>query len=424
MHEHSVDAVPVPTAARSQGPGTAWAHFDKRALRACARLLGNSIKGRLQLTLPSGVKVTLGGARASDRVAALSLNAYTAFWRSLRRGSIGFAESYLCGELDSDDLVALFHFYIDNRMPLHRASCGWFRVHDQDRAFHYGRANTREGSRANIAAHYGLGNDFYRLWLDSSLTYSSALYAGADLSLEAAQQAKYDFIFDALDLTAGHRLLEIGCGWGAFACQAAVRGAWVTGLTVSREQLTTAQDVVRARGLETHVDLRLEDYRDAAGIYDRIVSIEMIEAVGEENWCRYFSTLRDRLAPGGMVVLQAITIEEALFDTYRSKADFIQRYIFPGGALPTRSLIAQHARAAGFDVEPLQAHGLSYARTLAEWRRRFHMNSPAIRALGFDDRFRRMWDYYLAYCQAGFERGTVDVGIYRLRPSGTHRRSV
>jgi cyclopropane-fatty-acyl-phospholipid synthase len=417
MHEPSVDAASVPTAARSQGFGRAWARFDEAVLRFCARLLGSSIKGCLRLTLPSGASVTLGSAMASDSVTPLLLNTYAAFWRSLRRGSIGFAESYLAGEIDSDDLVALFRFFIDNRMRIKRFACGSFRVHGRDRAFHHGRANTRDGSRANVSAHYGLGNEFYRLWLDSSLTYSSALYKGPDLSLEAAQQAKYAFIFDAIDLTSDHHLLEIGCGWGAFARQAATRGARVTGLTLSREQLTAARDMMRAQGLEMRVDLRLEDYRDAAGIYDRIVSIEMIEAVGEENWSRYFSTLRDRLAPGGIVVLQAITIEERLFDSYRSKVDFIQRYIFPGGMLPTRPLITQYARAAGFDVELLQAHGLSYARTLAEWRRRFHMNWPSIRALGFDERFRRMWDYYLAYCQAGFEGGTVDVGIYRLRQS-------
>ena len=423
MNERSsMDAVSG-TAARPQGSRSAWARLDKLVLRVCARLLGNAIEGRLQLILPSGASITLGHASASDRVAHLLLNSYAVFWRSLRRGSIGFAESYLAGEIDSDDLVALFRFYIDNRMPLRRAGWGWFRVRGQDRAFHHTRANTRNGSRANIAAHYSLGNDFYRLWLDTSLTYSSALYTSPDLSLEAAQQAKHDFILNALDLTTDHRLLEIGCGWGAFACQAATRGARVACLTLCREQLVAAHNMLRAQGLETRADLRLEDYRDVAGIYDRIVSIEMIEAVGEENWSLYFSTLRDRLAPDGIVILQAITIDEALFDTYRRKADFIQRHIFPGGMLPTRSLIIQHARASGFDVELLKTPCLSYTRTIAEWRRRFRMNWPAIRALGFDERFRRTWDYYLAYCQAGFERGTVDVGIYRLRPIGRQQQS-
>ena len=358
------------------------------------------------------------GDPASDQEADLSLCSYRAFWRTLRRGPIGFADAYVDGEIESDDLVSLFRFFVDNRMRLHRAGRGRFQVHAEDRSFHRTRANTREGSRANIAAHYDLGNDFYRLWLDPSLTYSSGLYTSPDQTLEDAQSAKYETVLTALDLATGQHVLEIGCGWGAFACRAAERGAHVTGLTLSREQQSAAREVASARGLDGRINLRLEDYRDVDGVYDRIVSIEMIEAVGEENWPRYFATLRDRLAPGGTIVLQAITIDEALFDNYRSRADFIQRYIFPGGLLPTHSRIVQHARAAGLDVERLHAFGPSYARTLVAWRQRFQANWPAIRALGFDERFRRMWNYYLDYCQAGFEHGTVDVGIYRLRPIG------
>jgi cyclopropane-fatty-acyl-phospholipid synthase len=283
--------------------------------------------------------------------------------------------------------------------------------------YHRSRSNTRAGSRANISAHYDLGNAFYRLWLDPSMTYSSALYASPHQSLETAQHAKCDRILDALELQSGQRLLEIGCGWGHFAMRAAERGAQVTGLTLSQEQLQEAQSLAERSGQNERTEFRLQDYRDTTETYDRIASVEMIEAVGEENWPDYFKTLHDRLTAGGTAVLQAITIDEAIYDTYRAKADFIQRYIFPGGTLPTHALIEQHAQAAGLTFETVELFGASYAKTLAEWRRNFHAAWPEIAKLGFDERFKRMWDYYLAYCEAGFERGTCDVGIYRLRKS-------
>jgi cyclopropane-fatty-acyl-phospholipid synthase len=388
--------------------------LDSAILRLCSRLIEPSAIGRLQLTLPSGASQLIEGTEPGID-AQLTLHSYDVFWRSLRSGSIGFAESVIAGHLHSDDLVALFGYFIGNRETLRGAGHGKFRVRTRERAYHQSRANTRDGSRANIAAHYDLGNAFYKLWLDSSLTYSSGLFVDPDMSLEAAQQAKYDLVLDALDLAPGHRLLEIGCGWGAFAARAVERGAEVTGLTLSREQLAEAQTLLRRLGLEAYSQIRLEDYRDTQGTYDRIASIEMIEAVGEENWPQYFQAIRDRLAPGGLAVIQAITIDERLFEGYRRKADFIQRYIFPGGMLPTRQLMQHHANAAGLEFETVHTFGASYARTLAEWRQRFHAGWPCIVALGFDERFRQMWDYYFAYCEAGFARGTVDVGIYRLR---------
>ena len=403
-------------AARQRQSGRSRLHrrFDDAILRICRRLLASSSTGRLHLTLPSGANAWIDGAKPGAH-AHLALRSYRAFWRSLRRGSIGFAESAIDGDLESHDLVALFAYFIDNREQLTRAGRNKFRVRRRDHAYHRSRANTRAGSRRNIAAHYDLGNEFYRLWLDPSLTYSSAFYASPGLSLEAAQQAKYDLIIDAADLETGQRVLEIGCGWGGFAARAAARGAHVTGLTLSHEQLREAQAMLDRHGHAARAAIQLLDYRDATGCYDRIVSIEMIEAVGEEHWPHYFSTIRDRLAPGGVAVLQAITIDEQLYDSYRRKADFIQRYIFPGGMLPTPGLMERHARASGLSFESVRTFGASYAITAAEWRRRFNAAWPGIRALGFDERFRRMWDYYLAYCEAGFERGTVTVGIYRLR---------
>ena len=387
--------------------------FDAVVLWTCDKLVGRRADGRLHLTLPSGASAVIGNRPGVE--ASLTLLSYGVFWKSLRRGSIGFADSVIAGECESSDLPALFRYFIDNKSTLHTAGRGYFRVRKPDRAFHAQRANTHDGSARNIAAHYDLGNAFYRLWLDASMTYSSGIYVQPDVTLEAAQQAKIARVLAALELQAGHRLLEIGCGWGALTAAAAQQGAIVTGLTLSREQFQASVERLRSLDLHGALDIRIEDYRDAAGTFDRIASIEMIEAVGEENWPRYFATLYDRLAPGGTAVLQAITIDAALYETYRRKADFIQRYIFPGGMLPTEGLMQQHAHAAGLTFERVETFAASYVLTLIEWRRRFHAAWPQIQALGFDERFRRTWDYYLAYCQAGFERGTIDVGIYRLR---------
>jgi cyclopropane-fatty-acyl-phospholipid synthase len=414
MPDKSADATRLPIPQRRSNRSGLRRRFDEAVLRICARLIAPTATGQLHLTLPSGANMLIQGAKPGTD-AQLALHSYGVFWRSIQRGSIGFAESMIEGETDSGSLVALFGYFIENKETLRRAGRGKFRVRQHDKAYHRSRTNTRDGSRANIAAHYDLGNAFYRLWLDPSMSYSSALYGRHDQSLETAQQAKCDCILDALDLRPGDRLLEIGCGWGNFAVRAAGRGVHVAGLTLSREQLAEAKALSGRSGHAANTEFRLEDYRDTAGTYDRIASIEMIEAVGEENWPHYFATLRDRLAPGGIAVLQAITIDEAIYDTYRAKADFIQRYIFPGGVLPTRMLMEQHALAAGLEFEPVLMFGASYARTLAEWRRNFQAAWPSITALGFDERFRRMWDYYLAYCEAGFERGTCDVGLYRLR---------
>jgi cyclopropane-fatty-acyl-phospholipid synthase len=275
-------------------------------------------------------------------------------------------------------------------------------------------ANTKTGSRRNIAFHYDLGNDFYRTWLDASMTYSSALYSRPDQGLEAAQERKLARILALLEMEEGHRVLEIGCGWGDLAARLAKSGCHVTGLTLSKEQLAHARALAQAEGIAGRTDLRLQDYRDVGGRYDRVVSIEMLEAVGERYWPTYFSTVRERLAPGGRAVLQVITIDEERFKTYRRSADFIQRYIFPGGMLPTRSIVAREAAQAGLRLVAEETFGASYALTLAEWRRRFFAAWPAIERLGFPPAFRRLWEYYLCYCEAGFRAGVIDVGLYVL----------
>jgi len=286
------------------------------------------------------------------------------------------------------------------------------------RLFHFAHRNSRRGSRENIAFHYDLGNAFYAQWLDPHLIYSSALHATGGESLEEAQALKLQRIVELLDLKAPMSVLEIGCGWGALALALAgapgSRGTHVTGLTLSAEQLAHAQQRVAGERLEAQIELRLQDYRDVQGRYDRIVSIEMLEAVGERYWPTYFDTLRHRLKPGGLAVVQVITIADAHFEHYRTHTDFIQRFIFPGGMLPSPSAMKTLAERAGLTMETAVTFGESYAITLVEWRRRFLLAWPAIEALGFDTAFRRLWEYYLCYCEAGFRAGRVDVGLYTL----------
>ncbi|WP_345900863.1 cyclopropane-fatty-acyl-phospholipid synthase family protein, partial [Martelella sp. UBA3392] len=277
------------------------------------------------------------------------------------------------------------------------------------------RRNSKSGSRRNIAFHYDLGNAFYKLWLDETMTYSSALYEGRDRSLSEAQTAKYDRIIARLQIGPEDRVLEIGCGWGGFAEHAAARtGCHVTGLTLSKEQAKYARERLAASGLSDRTDIRLEDYRDCKGTFDKIVSIEMFEAVGEENWPVFFKTVNERLTPGGTAVIQSIAIEHHRLDDYRRNPDFIQAYIFPGGMLPSIETFKKGAGSAGLAVKDLFSFGKDYARTLLEWERRFLAEWDAIRPLGFDDRFQRMWRYYLNYCATGFDAGRIDVAQFHL----------
>lgn len=296
-----------------------------------------------------------------------------------------------------------------NREVLARAVYGSWRQLLAARVRHWFNRNSRAGSRRNIMAHYDLGNDFYRAWLDPSMSYSAALYpVGENASLSMAQHAKYRRILDRLQAKAGERVLEIGCGWGGFAELAVADGLQLTGLTLSPAQLEWARKRV------PQADLRLQDYRDTQEKFDHVVSIEMFEAVGERWWPTYFSTVARALKPGGKAVIQSITLRDDLFPSYRRGTDFIQQYIFPGGMLPSRRVFRQAAARQGLQVTDEFAFGLDYARTLAAWRASFEANWPQISQLGFDDTFRRLWRFYLCYCEAGFAAGNIDVVQFEL----------
>jgi cyclopropane-fatty-acyl-phospholipid synthase len=274
---------------------------------------------------------------------------------------------------------------------------------------HWLRPNTRAGSRRNIHAHYDLGNRFYGAWLDHTMTYSSAIFDEAK-DLAGAQIAKYRALARQIRLTPDCRVLEIGCGWGGFAELAAKEfGCSITGLTISREQYDFARKRIFDAGLAEKVEIKMQDYRDERGLFDRIASIEMFEAVGEAYWPKFFQQLRDRLTAGGLAGLQVITIHEGLFAQYRRELDFIRRYIFPGGMLPTAAIMRDLGNRHELPFAAERVFGLHYAATLAAWRERFRAAWPSLAPLGFDERFRRMWEYYLSYCEAGFRAGTIDV---------------
>jgi cyclopropane-fatty-acyl-phospholipid synthase len=374
--------------------------------------LPREVAGGITLTLPSG-KVHRIGYVKPGTFCDLQLKNFRPVWYAFRRGAIGFAESFMAGDVESSDITAVLRFYLQNREPLNKAAKPVFYKSIGDRLFHLMRANTKTGARRNISAHYDLGNDFYALWLDPTMSYSSAYFGSGAQNLKAGQIAKYELVLNALNLDNPSDILEIGCGWGGFAEAAADRSHRVTGLTISREQLSYARERMKDRA-----EIRFQDYRDTSEQFDAIASIEMIEAVGETNWPTYFRVLHDRLKPGGRAAVQAITISDRLFPGYRAKADFIQRYIFPGGMLPTKSILASQAASAGLKFETVTTFGQDYARTLALWRERFEASWAAVSKLGFDDHFRRRWRYYLCYCEAGFAEGTIDVGVYSFARTG------
>ncbi len=369
--------------------------------------------GSLTLITPSGARIDHRGPLPGPH-ATMTISSWRAIRRLIAGGNIGFAEGYIAGDWSSPAPTAMIELAAENTRRLAGLVTGHPLARLANRAHHRRRENTKEGSRRNIAFHYDLGNDFYRLWLDDSLTYSSGIYADPSDSLEAAQETKLARIETMLGVEPGTKLLEIGCGWGALAARLARAGAEVTAVTLSQEQLAHARSVLESDGLAGRADVRLEDYRDVDGQFDRIVSIEMLEAVGERHWPTYFDVLRARLKKGGRAILQVITIHEDRFETYRSGSDFIQRYVFPGGMLPTKSILKAQAEQAGFRLSAVETFGPSYALTLKDWRRRFLDAWPAVAALGFPPEFKRMWEYYLCYCEAGFRTGAIDVGLYRL----------
>lgn len=395
---------------------TLWTRFASWAVeRIGVAMIGNPRHGALTVIFPNGRTRTVGNPATGEH-AVLRLNNFRVLREAMQRGTVGFAAAYMNGDIEVDDLTALFRFFLQNRDMFENANPGFFRRAATDLHYHLSRRNTLEGSKKNIAEHYDLGNDFYGQWLDPSMTYSSAVFTSGDQSLEEAQLAKYRRVADMAGITEGSSVLEIGCGWGGFA-ETVARDykAHLRGITLSAEQLKFGLERLARQGLDKFATLVFEDYRHTEGQFDHIGSIEMIEAVGEDNWPSYFQTIHDRLKPGGTAAIQAITINEADFEGYRSGPDFIQRYIFPGGMLLTKTVMKEFGDKYNLVLENVETFRLSYARTLKLWRERFLERWPMIAPLGYDEEFKRKWVYYLSYCEAGFTEGSIDVGIYQYR---------
>lgn len=406
----SEDALPRPAESSPRPRGLA-----ARALR----LAGLIRSGELTLILPDGSVHRVVGDRPGPS-AVVRLATLRAVRRFTFGGSLGWAEAWLDGDWSTPDLRAVMALAAANEEEWRRVLNGRPLVRFLSRLAHRFRPNTKRGARRNIAAHYDLGNEFYAAWLDSTLTYSAAEFVDPSAeTLEAAQQRKVRNLIAALDLSPGARILEIGCGWG-FLAETAARevGLSAVAITLSREQHAFASARIAAAGLADRVEVRLQDYRDVRETFDGIVSCEMFEAVGERYWPAFFRTLHDRLRPGGRAALQIIAIADRFFDDYRRSADFIQRYVFPGGMLPSPRRLREEVARAGLTWASDTWFGASYAETLARWHARFRAAWPQLAASGrYDDRFRRLWEYYLLYCETGFRAGWIDVGrIVLARP--------
>ena len=397
------------------------------SVRAVFALLKRLQHGQLDVQTPDGGMAHFGGTAHPELRAAIRLRNWNVCAAALKSGDIGFAESFIAGDWTTPDLAALLTLFLANRDEIERVIYGTWWGSAMYRLRHLFNRNSRRGSRKNIHAHYDLGNDFYRLWLDPTLSYSSAWFEGdRNRPMVDAQWAKVDRALREVDLQPGQRLLEIGCGWGALAERAAANfGAHVTGVTLSSEQLDWARKRLADAGLSERGDLRFQDYRELnaqqQGGFDAIVSIEMFEAVGREYWPSFFDTVSRQLKPGGRACIQTITIRDELFERYVRSTDFIQQYIFPGGLLPSPTEFERAAQRAGLVVERRLDFGHDYAETLRRWRATFLHEEAAVRKLGFDQRFLRIWEFYLAYCEAAFSNGATSVMQVTLRRPETVR---
>lgn len=380
------------------------------------RVLKKLQHGHLQVSMPQGREITVGD-RTSTLQADMTINDWRVVSRYLNHGAVGFAEAYIEGEIETSNLASLLTL-LDSNHDAIGGYYGSFLSQWQRAQRHRRNRNSVGGSQRNIHAHYDLGNEFFAKWLDPSMTYSAAMFECDSQDLEAAQAAKYDHLCRQLGVVQGQHLLEIGCGWGGFAEHTAkTYDAKVDSITISKAQHDYASRRIFEAGLNEKVAVRLQDYRDVDGRYDAIASIEMFEAVGEAYWPTYFGKLRDNLTPSGQAGLQVITIADKYFDSYRKSSDFIQQYVFPGGMLPSPTALKRHAREAGLKPVGWVDFGKDYAKTLAIWSERFHKTFDAARDHGFDDRFRRIWHYYLAYCEAGFRTGSTDVVQVTFKPA-------
>ncbi len=391
-------------------------HFPPEA-RFILGLLSKLEHGCLTIQFPDGQTTSYGRTYDSRQHVSLHLGNWQLLRAVLKSGDIGFAESYIAGHWSTSSLAGLIELVSHNRQQLEAVIYGSWWGNLIYRIKHLLNRNSRAGSKKNVHAHYDIGNDFYKLWLDTSMTYSSAIFSGDQPEhLEAAQDNKYKRILQQLELTPRAKVLEIGCGWGGFA-EMAIRdaGAHVTGLTLSVEQLQYARQRLKQAGLFEQSDLKIQDYRDVDGEYDAIASIEMFEAVGEEYWTGYFECIQRNLKQGGRACVQSIVIDDKLFERYRKGTDFIQQYIFPGGMLPSVEKFHAMAKEYGLEVSDTYRFGPDYARTLLIWRHAFMDKLAQVRALGFDDNFLRTWEFYLAYCEAGFRAGSINVVQFTLR---------
>jgi cyclopropane-fatty-acyl-phospholipid synthase len=399
---------------------------ERRATHTIASMLAQLQVGALELRLPDGRERTFGDPTSELR-SRIDVRDWRFFTRLLHGASVGVGESYLAGEWSSTDLVSLFRIVIANRRALRRITPAALLNLASDKLLHQLRANRLGQSKRNIAAHYDLSNELYATFLDDTMTYSAAVFESPTDTLEDAQEAKYRRLAEKVRLDRSCHVLEIGCGWGGFAIHAASHyGCRVTGITLSEEQARLARRRVHEAGLDHLVDIRIVDYREVTGSYDRIVSIEMLEAVGHRYLATYFATIDLLLAPDGLAAIQVITIPEQRYDHYRRRPDFIQRYIFPGGHLPSLEVMTgTMGRSSQLYVDDVENIGMHYAETLRRWRERFLQHVDEVRALGFDDRFVRMWEFYLAYCEAAFlARYINDLQLVLTRPMngtlGTH----
>ncbi|MEP0961004.1 MAG: cyclopropane-fatty-acyl-phospholipid synthase family protein [Roseobacter sp.] len=365
--------------------------------------------GRLDIILPDGRRFSASGAQPGP-IAVLNVHNADLFTRLVRDGYLGFSEAYMDGWWSTPDLQSFMDLVNTDNDEMYNGYPGQKLVQLYERMRFWLQRNNKQQARKNISYHYDLGNDFYNLWLDETMTYSSALYDTGQESLEAAQVAKYKLMVDEMGAQPGDHILEIGCGWGGFAEYAAKsRGLRVTCLTISQEQYNFAVQRIEDAGLSDLVTFKLQDYRDEQGLYDGIASIEMFEAVGEKYWPVYFDKVKERLKPGKSATLQIITMAEDRWETYRNDVDFIQKYIFPGGMLPSPKALRDQVTRAGLGFENSVEFGQSYAITLKRWHEVFNDKWDQINRMGFDERFKRMWNYYLTSCAAAFESKNCDV---------------
>ena len=380
-----------------------------RYFAAVFNVMQTMARGRIEVVLPDGRSFVATGAEPGYE-AVLEVHNPDLFARTIREGDLGFCEAYMDGWWSTPDLMAFMDLVNDDPSEMYDGFPGQFLVRFYERMRFWMQRNSKKQARKNISYHYDLGNEFYSLWLDETMTYSSAKFDDGAATLADAQTAKYKSMVDQMGVDAGDHVLEIGCGWGGFAEYAAKeRGIKVTGLTISQEQHDFAVARMARLGLSDMVTIKMQDYRDETGVYDGIASIEMFEAVGEEYWPVYFETVRDRLKPGKNATLQIITVAHRRWEVYKRGVDFIQKYIFPGGMLPSPVILREQVENAGLKVSHSIEFGESYSVTLREWYRDFNAKWDQVAAMGFDDRFRRMWNFYLTSCAGTFHAGNCDV---------------